>query len=270
MRIAIPSHRRSKLLKEKTLKVLMENKIPFDMVDIHLSDDGDSAEYADIQINKIVTGSKNVTEKFNSIHNYYPAGTQVVVMEDDIEELVFGYGENVKTKFTNLLELCERGFSEIPFGGIWGIVPHHNAFFMKNRSTDDFKLVVAHLFGFISTRDKRLEVTQIGKSDYERTILYYILYGRTVRLDMVGVKTNSYVSEGGMQSDLNGMARFVKERESVKYLSTRYPHLCKKNDKKSETSKFDELSFIRNSYSQKKLQEAQRRIDEKLGYKRIW
>lgn len=270
MRIAIPSHRRAKTLENKTLKMLSENGIDFSLVDVFISDENDAAEYEGIKCNKIITGSHNVVEKFNYIHFHYPVGEKVVVIEDDIEELVFGYGENVKTKFTELASLIEKGFENIPFGGIWGVVPHHNAFFMKNRVTDDFKLVVAHLFGFVSTRDSRLAVTQIGKSDYERTILYYIMYGRTVRMDMVGVKTNSYVADGGMQSDMNGMARFVKERESVKYLTTKYPHLCKKNVKKSETSKFDEITLLRNTYSPRKLQEAQRIIDAKIGHQTVW
>jgi hypothetical protein len=239
-------------------------------VDVFISDENDLAAYSHIKCNKIITGSHNVVEKFNYIHYHYPVGEKVVVIEDDIEELVFGYGENVKTRFTDLHTLIEKAFSHIPFGGIWGVVPHHNAFFMKNRVTDDFKLVVAHLFGFVSTQDKRLAVTQIGKSDYERTILYYIMYGRTVRMDMVGVKTNSYNAQGGMQSDMNEMARFVKERESVNYLTEKYPHLCKKNSKKSQTSKFDELTLIRNNYSTKKLQQIQRIIDGKLGHKALW
>jgi hypothetical protein len=270
MRIAIPSHRRAQTLQNKTLAMLKENGIDASLVDVFISDETDSQAYAEIPCNKIVTGSSNVVEKFNFIHFHYPVGEKVVVIEDDIEELVFGYGENVKTKFTKLTSLIDKGFENIPFGGIWGVVPHHNAFFMKNRVTDDLKLVVAHLFGYVSTRDPRLAVTQIGKSDYERTILYYILFGRTVRMDMVGVKTRSYEAAGGMQSDLDGMARFAKEKHAVRYLTQKYPHLCKKNAKKSETSKFDEITLLRNSYSPKKLQEAQRIIDAKIGHTTVW
>lgn len=270
MEIAIPTHRRAKTLVDKTLALLKRTGADMSTVTLFVSDEKDLEDYTHIPLKIVLTGARNVVEKFNYIHNFYPVGTEVVVLEDDIEDLVYGEGTNEKQEFTDFPMMCQIGFSHIKGGGIWGVVPHHNTFFMKKRVKDDFCLVVAHCFGFISTQDERLMVTQLTKSDYERSILYYIMYGRTVRIDFVGVKTKSYTAEGGMQSDYTQIKRYAIEKECCTYLVKRYPHLVQKNVKKTESSMFPELTLKRNGYTASQLQKAQRAMDLDNNYQKVW
>ena len=271
MNIAIASHRRSKIFEEKTLSFLLRTGVKRESITVFVSDQQDVDDYSFLKIKIINTNAKNIKEKFNFIHFYYDIGEEVVALEDDIEDIVSGSGTNEKGEVKDFYDICKKGFSHIPMGGIWGIVPHHNTFFFNPKVTQELKIVAAYVFGFISTKDPRLSVTQESKHDYERTILYYIRYGETIRLDFAGVKTNNYKNAGGLNFDYGGnVKRYQKEKEACIYLVKKYPHLIKMNVKKSLTSEYPELSLIKNSYSSKQLQLAQRKIDEKNGNTSIW
>lgn len=254
--IAVPSHRRAKLFAEKTLNYLRMCGVDDGEIDIYVSDKQDVEEYKYPSV--VWTGAKNVAEKFNFIHGHYAPGTRVVVLEDDVE-LVDKNGPMYAFD-----DLVQRAFDEVGAGGIWGIAPHSNGFYFSGKVTRTLKLVVAHCFGFVSTNAPELEVTQLGKSDYERTCRYFTTYGEVLRMDMVGVKTTSYVQEGGMQSQHSRDERAVFERAACDYLVQRYPHLLRHNTKKK--SLFAELSFRPCKYSVAELQNVQDVIDKCLGY----
>ncbi len=249
--IAIPSHRRADRLKEtldwlSTTTVLEAAK----EVRIFLSDRRDRIDYEKMRkesghlIDLEVTGAHNVTEKFNAIHMHYPKGTKVFVLEDDVTVVVPNERQRPRPmQDEELLDLIVLGFTTVGRGGLWGVVPHSNPYYFGGRVTTSLKLVVAHAFGFVSTQDPRLKVTQIGKSDYERTILYYIRYGRVTRVDTAGCLTKSYTAKGGIQSDLTREDRHAAELASCDYLVRRYGHLIKHNTKKK--SLFAELRFAR-------------------------
>lgn len=240
-RIAIPSHRRAGILKEKTLSFLGRASLGDAEVKVFCSDEQDVSDYAGIDAELVLAKSANVAEKFNFIHRYYPKGERVFVMEDDVE-LIAGVG-NKKATLTDLETLVALGFENIGRGGLFGVAPHDNSFFFSGRVKDGLMLVVAHAFGFVSTNDPRLEVSQICKSDYERTCLYFEKYGRVVRVDTVGVRTKSYTQSGGMQSDMGTDGRRDCEAAACAYLCKRFPYLLSLNKKKK--SIFEELRFRR-------------------------
>lgn len=242
--IAIPSHRRAQLLEATTLAWLHKTDIPLASVHVVVSDSEDAAAYAHLPV-RIVQPPRpvlNVVEKFNAIHHAWPAGTNVCVIEDDVTLIT---GEPNKPRVvTEARAMVEAGFAALgPAGGLWGIAPHSNTFFFKPSVSRSLKLVVAHAFGFVATHDPALEVTQRGKSDYERTCRYFIRYGQVVRLDSIGVKTVSYTKAGGMQAELTREARAGTEAASCDWLVRKYPHLLEPNRKKK--SLFDELRFKR-------------------------
>lgn len=241
-RIAVPSHRRSEMFKSKTLAYLQQTNVDMSRVDVFLSDEQDAEEYGDLPANVLVTQAKDVTEKFNFIHYNYPKGTNVFVMEDDVE-LIEGLGGNEKRVLQDLDAMVSRGFEEIPLGGLWGVAPHSNAFFFSGKVKHGLMLVVAHAFGFVSTHDDYLAVTQRGKSDYERTCRYFVKYGEVIRLDSYGCKTNSYTQVGGMQSQHSRSERAAFEQAACDYLVASFPALINHNPKKK--SLFAELRFNR-------------------------
>ena len=74
-RIAIPSIKRAKTIKDKTINYLAKTDIDFSKVDLFLSDGEELPEYkkslADYPINFIITNQKHVNTQRNFIVNYY-------------------------------------------------------------------------------------------------------------------------------------------------------------------------------------------------------
>lgn len=242
--IAIPTHRRADLFEQKTLAQLRASNVSLGQVMLFLSDDEDAEAYWRFGLPMCVTGAASLTEKFNTIHNAYLPGSQVVVMEDDIELVeAVTPGKNGVRPLADLVGLIEAGFASLDGRGIWGIAPHSNAFYMTGKVSRTLKLVVAHCFGFVATRNPALQVTQPSKTDYERTLRYFVEYGETVRLDWVGVKTKSYTQPGGLQSELTRDARTLAEQTACDYLVAHWPHLIEHN--RSKQSLFAELKFKR-------------------------
>ena len=269
-KIAIPSYKRSGIIKERTLNYLSRCGVDMDNVYVFTSNKKEADEYkestAGIGCRVIcpLIDINTVTEKFNYIHSYFSEGTNVFVMEDDIKNLVRITANIQCTKpsvcenlaFVRVgFEYCRKANTKL-----FGIAPHNNGFYMSYNVSTNLKLIVAHAYGFISDHSRDLFVTQIGKSDYERSILYFLKFGSVVRFNNIGVTTNSYTTDGGMDRD----GRYEHERDSCNYLVTRYPHFIKYNKKKK--SKYPELLFNRVVQDRAYWRVIQEQRDMELGY----
>lgn len=246
-RIAIPSHNRAILIQELTLAYLERCGVNNQQIDVFVSDDAMAYDYASAGVqrkaNNIMNAcTTNVRDKFNFIHSYYPAGTKVLLIEDDIASIDRLAGYNMLESITDLAFNAAYGFSLCEKFGtkLWGISNNDNPFFLKNNSGFCFKMVVANMYGFIAEQPPLL-ITQHTKTDYERTILYTIKYGGVVRLDHLCARTRNYKNPGGMQ-DLPTEERSRQESEASNYLATTYPNMCKLNTKKD--SKYAEISLL--------------------------
>lgn len=223
-KIAIPSHRRSKLLLEKTLKVL--RNINKELIYIFVSDEEDVKEYKELLPGyRIIyeTQLNDLKEKHNFMIDYFDEDEWIVFFEDDIDNIIKKKGSKTEEFTGDLESLFKIGFNEClkEKTKLWGVEPTGNGFYMKNQYQKSYKLVVAYMFGMII--DKRLKITSAWKHDYERTILHSIYFGGAVRFDMFGAKTNSFKNKGGLQSELKGEERANKEIEGVKFLVKKYP-----------------------------------------------
>lgn len=246
---AVPSFRRCDLFKQTTYEVLVGSGVKPEQVYVFVSDEADRLAYQ--WVTKV--GSHliyerpltNIVEKFNFIHNYFDIGSEVVFVEDDIESLVIKTGKNSVETFNDLPRLAEQMFSKCHEhkAKLWGISSNANPFYMKLSTYHGFKFVVANLFGFISTRDPFLEVSQLCKSDYERTLLYFVKHGVVCRYDGVAAKTKNYKNAGGLQDIKDQRADL--ETQACKYLVDRFPHLVEHNVKKSGISMYDEIKLKR-------------------------
>lgn len=237
-KIAVVSHRRPHILARLTYKMLKESTVAMEDVTLFLSDEQDAREYAIVPLPQVITASANVRDKFNFVHGFYPKGTRVLVLEDDITLI-----DKSNAALRDINAMAEIGFSSIGEYGIWGIAPHANTFYFSGKVTHTLKLVVAHCFGYVATNDPALAVTQLSKTDYERTLLYFQRYGCVTRLDMYGVKTKSYTQEGGMQSDYTLEARHIVEQTACDYLVKRFDGLVAAN--KTKQSLHPELRLAR-------------------------
>ena len=238
-RIFIPTHDRPEGIK-KTLEFITNSNFDGE-INLCLSP-GQEKDYFYLKdeygVKLIKTDAHNVIEKFNFIHDAVVEGGEAFVIEDDV--VIIGKDRKPVKDLKNLIK---EGFDSLKGAGLFGLSPHSNPFYMSGKITRTLKLTVAHAFGFVKEDDDWLKVTQIAKSDYERTCRYFLKYGEIVRLDFYGVKTVSYTAKGGMQSDMDYSEINQKERDAVDYLCETFPMLLKENKKKK--SLHPELSFKR-------------------------
>lgn len=245
---AIPSFRRANLIGTHSLAMLRENGIQDRDIAILVSGYDELADYGaalkGFKGQLIPKQAPNLVTKFNAVHDHYEPGTRVVFVEDDITGLKVKTGENALSPFKDLRHLAEDSFDECISNRtkLWGISSNANPFYMKDGRSIGFKFVVANIFGFISTRDPFLRISQVCKSDYERTMLYYTRFGSIVRNDGVCAITKNYRTPGGLQ-DLED--RKGAEEVSCRNLVKRFPHLVEINEKKSKISKYMELKLKR-------------------------
>lgn len=214
-------------------------------------DEIDFPQYEDLKkkLGVVVVNCKGLTptvvEKFNYIHQYFPPGEHVVFVEDDIDELAIKTGENKLEKFTQLRMMSISMFKECEKNStkLWGISSNANPFYMANKVSFGFKFIVANLFGFVSTKDPFLRISQQMKSDYERTMLYFAKFGGVCRVDSVCAITKNYRNAGGLQEIKD--QRAYLEKQACEHLVKRFPHLVEINKQKSETSMYMELRLKR-------------------------
>ncbi|QDP68038.1 MAG: hypothetical protein GOVbin3264_19 [Prokaryotic dsDNA virus sp.] len=227
-RIVIPSYKRSEVINEKTLKYLSKCNIPMNIIDVFVSDEEQKKEYelkSKYNVNYII-GGKNITEQRNIIHTYYPEGSLILSLDDDIEEMQIKKNKEL-IPFYNIEALSKIAKNEMIKNRtkICGIYPVSNQFFMKNKVSTNLKYIAAGFYYFISEPDRTLLVELEDKEDFERSIRYFIKYNSVVRLEMITMKTKFYKGDGGLQ------ATRTEERitKSAKYLAAKYPEYCKMN-----------------------------------------
>jgi hypothetical protein len=245
--IAIPSYQRAETLKEKTLSVLKEYKIPANCITVFVANKDELETYKNVlepgSYGDLVVAQKGVMEVRNFIVGYYPIGTQVVCIDDDIRGFI-EYSAQEKRherRLVSLVRIIERGFAECLKAGatLWGVYPVANGFFMKNQVSTDLRFIVGSFFGFINQGLGKIRLTTGSKDDYERSILHYLLNGTVVRLGFVSPKTAYYKEPGGMQQD----GRREREEAAVQHLLKKYPDLAHRA--KSKKSGFAELRLAR-------------------------
>jgi len=229
-RIAIPSYQRELQLKEKTLQVLEKHNIPSDRVDIFVANEWELANYECMLMDtpyaksNLILAVPGMGAVRNFIRRYYPEGTRVFHMDDDIQDILKKESDKKMVPIDNLEEeVILRGFDALEEHGanLFGIYAAANAMFMKHRISVGLYYCIGSCWGNIIRHDEDLMVTMDDKEDFERTLQYYVKDGKVVRLDDITVKTK-YYGTGGMQE------RRTEDTiaEGARTLVERYPGLC--------------------------------------------
>jgi len=240
MKVAIPSHHRSDTIGKQSLSfALAELKTPASDVYVFVSDADQMPGYQNAigktGVNIINANTTNVRDKFNFIHSYFTGGEDVLVIEDDVKGFVTISDKSPK-------DIVAEGFTQMHKHNkcLWGVYPSSNKFFMKKIIRNGFSFIVANIYGFKADGDARTLIKEHSKTDYERSILFFIYKQGSVRLDYVAANTNNYTNKGGMQL-LNNRASL--EKTACENLMRRFPKLVavKKNTK----SKYAEIKFLK-------------------------
>ena len=225
--VAIPTYDRVEKLQQKTLKTLQDYKID-QKIYIFVNDKPQYDLYkkgleADTYTDIIISNTKGITDARNYIATYFPEGTNVVCLDDDLGTFVKKSGNKV-AKLKDLNEVFAEGFKKCKEEDtkLWGIYPVPNGLFMKDTITTSLKFIIGLCYGFISTpKDKTLLTSVVKqKEDYERSIKYFIKFGKVIRLNYVSVRT-TYYSKGGISSWLKDRKKDMEV--SAKALLKEYP-----------------------------------------------
>lgn len=227
--IAIPSYKRPKTIKKKTLRVLESYNIDPSRITIFVADEDELAKYKesleDTPYQNIVVGVHTIGAQRNFIEKYYPEGTKLVMFDDDVEEVQRKISEQKLGRLEDLEnDFIVKGFEECEKVGAktFGIYAASNAYFMKERVYTKLCYVIASMFGVIVEHDPFLErVTNHGE-DYEYSIRQYVKNNAVVRFDYLTVKSNYYKEDGGLQTIRT--KEYVYE--SIKKIAELFPDLC--------------------------------------------
>jgi hypothetical protein len=234
--VVIPSYNRVETLKEKTLKVLQEYKIPASKIYVFVANAEQKKLYEEGipkgSVKEIIIGEKGLAEVRNFIFRYFPKGTPLVEMDDDIRGFI-EFDEKQKRherKLVSLERIINRGFEECEKVGarLWGVYPSANGFFMKDTVSTDLKFIIGSFWGCINP-GKEIQLPFGGeKEDYQRTLLFWEADGVVVRLNFVSPKTAYYAEPGGMQEG----DRKAKQEVAVEKILKKWPEYVKLNPRR--------------------------------------
>ncbi len=229
-RICIPSYKRAETLKNKTLKMLTDFRIPKDLIYIFVASIEELEEYVRVLgsewYRNIVVGQKGMANIRNFITNYFEEGDNLVMIDDDVADIkCFNTHFTFLTDFfTWAFELCLEQDCRL-----WGVYPVNNAFYMKPTVTFGLQYICGGMYGVIN--NKKLLVDINDKEDHLRSIQYFLEDGNTLRFNYVGIDTKGYSGKGGGMNCKGERTNAIILEASNK-LVERYPEYAKLNLKK--------------------------------------
>lgn len=265
--IAIPSYKRANMIFKKTLATLAQHlgQTPPVPIYVFLANKDELLEYQSAwpqdfklqnQAIQFVIGEKGLKNQRNYIMDYFPACTNIVQMDDDLDdvlELVVPLKRplgkrpnraNTLKPITDLHQFYLDAFQKCRSvsANIWGIYPVPNAYFMTPTQTTDLRFIVGPMFGVINRHNAGLRLTTDEKENVERTLKYFTLDGRVLRYNNITVQTRYFKTMGGMQASTRTSARRANALRAAEYLHRLYPDLTRIHlDKKSG---WPEIKFL--------------------------
>jgi len=245
--IAIPSFMRDQTLAKKTLKVLEHYKIDPKRVTIFMANEEEREKYAKTlaasPYQNLVIAQQGIKEVRNFMWNYYPEGTPVLFMDDDLNKIEILDPADRKKLISapDLFEdVVKSGFHAMRENNayLWGIYAAGNAGFMAGMKSDPEAdqsgensaaitignvYIIGSFFGAIIRHDPKLLVGCADKEDHERSVAHFIKDGRVVRLDFATVDSGYYTEKGGLQETRTDET----VRIGAEYMLKHYPKYVK-------------------------------------------
>lgn len=220
--IAIPSYRRSGQIVRKTIATLSRAGLSH-RATIFVADEAELAEYRitchDL---RIVVGKPGLVAQRAFISSYYPEGSLIVYLDDDI--ICFKTLADGKLQKTDALEsFFQKAFATMTEAGarIWGVYPAANKLFMERQPAIGYGLnfIIGTCYGIVNTAVPVLEFTN-NQDDKERTIRYWLTDGKLVRFNHWTINTR-YLGTGG----LDHPDRIEQIAAETKVLAEKWPEL---------------------------------------------
>jgi hypothetical protein len=120
------------------------------------------------------------------------------MIDDDINFIATLTTEGKKAKVKKLHQLITYAFRalEQQQSSFWGVYPIDNPLCLSPYLRTNLCYVNGSFFGVIN---KRVSVETNYAEDYERSVRHWILEGKILRLEFIGLSTKYYKEQGGLQ-----------------------------------------------------------------------
>ena len=229
-KIVIPSYDRLSKLQARTLSLLSKHNIDFDKVYI-FAHPWSYEEYYDLKDKypkiHIVESLCGIMHSRNYINNYFPEGTRIVEIDDDVEDLVDLRND---CSLQNLDEFISESFNMCG-NGIWGVSALPNKFFSSMKDKFGLQSIVATFCGYVL--NKNIKLTLDLMEDYQRVIQYHLLGKNIFKRGWVGIRTKYWSNVGGIQTEMDFEKRMQLQNYCADLLKEMYPDLVFQRKRKS-------------------------------------
>tara|TARA_A100001015_G_C14990494_1_gene713680 strand:- start:15 stop:815 length:801 start_codon:yes stop_codon:yes gene_type:complete len=227
--VAIPTYKRYDEITTKTLPTLKSGKVDKKRIYVFVANKTEEKLYREKMdpdtYHKIVVGKKGLVPQRRYISQYFPEGTKIVSMDDDVQNMIQLKRDDSLKKIANLDTLFKRFFNALDKKGLylWGVYPVKNNLFMKRKTTTDLRFVIGVVHGYINRHSKDLypSMQSVSKEDIEQSILFYLKDGGVVRFNDITF-TTKFNAPGGL-----GVDRFQMNKTAQEYLVKTYPNIAK-------------------------------------------
>lgn len=238
MHIVIPSYGRAEMCRNKTISTLEKYKIPKELVSVYvISEQADEYRKVLPEYN-IVIGVKGLVPQRQFIIERYPAGTHLVYMDDDLDDI-----DLTMSSYSTLIDFLTDAFKKCDEHSafLWGVYAVYNPFFRKDRTeiSTCLNFCVGCFYGIITRPENHnLDIViskQGNKEDVERSIRYFIEDGIVLRFNKIAPKTKYYNVSGGLGTKKERLEEMAIESNK---LATVFPQYGKVKIRKSGLTEF--------------------------------
>lgn len=228
---AIPSLGRHETIGLQTLATLDRLGVSNDQVFVFVADEEERGRYAQHCDCELIVGEHGVGRQRTIINAYFPEGTRIVSLDDDVE-LIRKNDSKVCPLDQPLLGVATRAFDLCDEVGakFWGVPDTTNGFFMRHSAVFGLRGVCGAMYGeYGSIPDTQSPLNH--SEDMEKTFLHYQKFGGIVRLDDISCKQKR-LAPGGVVQNMGGKEeRLAHYVEVTEMLLKKYPNLVAAKEK---------------------------------------
>lgn len=215
--IAIPSYRRTTTLVKKTLMMLLNAEMPPNIT-IFVASEEEAVMYRQVVSGPVVVGVPGIHQQRSFIEGYYPPGTRVLCIDDDISKIKMKTPRPLAQVVDQMFDICaEEG------AAMWGINPCSHTLGLKDEYTVGLSFCIGAFHGIIIKEDKLETSPSPFYEDFWRTVKAYQRDGKVVRFNGLAPVTRYSIEAGGLQAWRTPEA----QEEAMKDFKERYPSLCR-------------------------------------------
>ena len=193
--IAIPSHKRSTVIRSKVLKFLEGHSINKKLIYIFVAPEEYYNYKDELPDYNIVKGALGIGKNRESISNYFVDNQFIVSLDDDVT--------NLYDKGTSLIDLnlfITQTFHLLIENNLTlaGVYPSRNPFFCKNTITTDLRFIIGQFKCFINKKQLEKRNYELLE-DYETTLKHYFHSGGVLRYNYILIKADYNKLGGGLK-----------------------------------------------------------------------